>query len=237
MNRLWLRSEGERAGESTEAADAEVLYGRAIARWWDAVAGVRHDFGFGGDPSRSYARISFDGAVADPLGGEGDGWRIAEQVMDRAAILMAFEQVGGADRALEMARDYALERMAFGRQIGSFQAIKHLLADMYVRTALARSATYAAAALLDDAEAGDPEPATRAAKLLAGEAAILNAKAAVQVLGGMGFTWAMVPHHLLKRAWVLEHTFGKLDRHNHRARDTIRKDAPVAPDVEVEGPR
>ena len=54
-------------------------------------------------------------------------------MLDRAAILFAFEQVGGADRALEMARDYALERMAFGRPIGSFQAIKHMLADMYVR--------------------------------------------------------------------------------------------------------
>ena len=115
--------------------------------------------------------------------------------------------------ALETARAYALEREQFGVRIGSFQAIKHLLADMYVRTALARSATYAAAALLDDDAGGDPESAARAAKLLAGEAAIANAKAAVQILGGMGFTWAMVPHHLLKRAWVLEHAFGTADAH------------------------
>ena len=67
---------------------------------------------------------------------------LAERVIDRAAILTAFEQVGGADRALEMARDYALERMAFGRQIGSFQAIKHMLADMYVSATLARSNCY-----------------------------------------------------------------------------------------------
>lgn len=61
LNRLWLRSEGERAGGSTESADAEVLYGRAIARWWDAVAGVRHDFGFGGGPSRTYAALGVIG--------------------------------------------------------------------------------------------------------------------------------------------------------------------------------
>ena len=61
LNRLWLRSEGERAGGSTESADVEVLYGRAIARWWDAVAGVRHDFGFGGGPSRTYAALGVIG--------------------------------------------------------------------------------------------------------------------------------------------------------------------------------
>lgn len=61
LNRLWLRSEGERVGGSTESADVEVLYGRAIARWWDAVAGVRHDLGFGGGPSRSYAALGVIG--------------------------------------------------------------------------------------------------------------------------------------------------------------------------------
>jgi len=61
LNRLWLRSEGERAGGTTESADVEVLYGRAIARWWDAVTGVRHDFGFGGGPSRTYAALGVIG--------------------------------------------------------------------------------------------------------------------------------------------------------------------------------
>ncbi len=67
---------------------------------------------------------------------------LAEQVLDRAAVLLAFEQVGGADRALEMAKDYALERYAFGRPIGSYQAIKHKLADIYVKNELARSNAY-----------------------------------------------------------------------------------------------
>ena len=61
LNRLWLRSEGERAGGSTESADLEVLYGRAIAPWWDAVAGVRHDVGVGGSPSRTYAALGLIG--------------------------------------------------------------------------------------------------------------------------------------------------------------------------------
>ncbi len=93
-------------------------------------------------PAASRRASGFDGAPAEPLGPAGEGWRMIEAVMDRAAVLIAFEQIGGADRALEMARDYALDRMAFGRQIGSFQAIKHMLADMYVSATLARSNAY-----------------------------------------------------------------------------------------------
>jgi alkylation response protein AidB-like acyl-CoA dehydrogenase len=84
---------------------------------------------------------------------------------------------------------------------------------MYVRTALARSATYAAAAVIDDPEIGDPTRASAEAKLLAGEAAVENARAAVQIHGGVGFTWEMLPNYLLKRAWVLEQSFGDADSH------------------------
>ena len=64
------------------------------------------------------------------MGKAGEGWGVLTQVLDRAAVMVAFEQLGGADRALEMGRDYALDRIAFGRPIGSFQAVKHMLADM-----------------------------------------------------------------------------------------------------------
>jgi alkylation response protein AidB-like acyl-CoA dehydrogenase len=121
--------------------------------------------------------------------------------------------LGVSDAALEASSRWALEREQFGVPIGSFQAVQHLLADMYVRTALARSATYAAAATLDDPGIGDPVRAGAAAKLLAGEAALENARVAIQVHGGMGFTWEMPPHYLLKRAWVLDHAFGDGDAH------------------------
>ena len=95
------------------------------------------------DPSRGQAELTFRNCKAEPLGAAGEGWSILSQVLDRAAVLMAFEQVGGADRALEMGRDYALDRIAFfGRPIGSFQAVKHMLADMYVSATLARSNCY-----------------------------------------------------------------------------------------------
>jgi alkylation response protein AidB-like acyl-CoA dehydrogenase len=128
-------------------------------------------------------------------------------------VLSAAMLLGVSARALEVARGYALEREQFGVPIGSFQAIKHIAADMYVRTGMARSATYAAAAVVDDPGIGDPARAVAAAKLLAGEAAVDNAGAAVQVLGGMGFTWEMLPHYLLKRAWVLETSVGTADQH------------------------
>lgn len=148
-----------------------------------------------------------------PVGDRIASTGVADGLRHLGTALTAAVLVGVSARALDTARSYALEREQFGVKIGSFQAIKHLLADMYVRTALARSATYAAAALIDDGEAGDGERAARGAKILAGEAAIANAKASVQILGGMGFTWAMVPHYLLKRAWVLEHAFGTSDDH------------------------
>jgi len=159
------------------------------------------------DPTRSYARITFDGAAAEPLGAEGDGWHIAEQVMDRAAILMAFEQIGGADRALEMARDYALERMAFGRQIGSFQAIKHMLADMYVSATLARSNAYYGAWALASGAAELPVAAATA-RVSATQAFQHCAKNNIQVHGGMGFTWAFDCHLFYRRANALALSLG-----------------------------
>ena len=154
------------------------------------------------DPSRSQARISFDGAPAELLGAAGEGWRIAADGMDRAAVLVAFEQVGGADRALEMGRDYALERMAFGRQIGSFQAVKHMLADMYVAATLARSNAYYGAWALST---GSPElgVAAATARVSATDAFQHCAKNNIQVHGGMGFTWAFDCHLYYRRSNAL----------------------------------
>jgi len=115
--------------------------------------------------------------------------RDAAELRRVGRVLCAALLLGVSSTALETSRRYALDREQFGVPIGSFQAIQHILADMYVRGSLARSATYAAAAVLDDPEISDPECATAVAKLLAGEAAIENARAAIQVHGGVGFTW------------------------------------------------
>ena len=145
---------------------------------------------------------------------------VATEMRNIGAVLASALLLGIAERALQAAVSYAGSREQFGKPIGSFQAIKHLLADMYVRTMLARSATYAAAAIADDRESGDFLVAASAAKLIATDAAIRNAKTCIQVHGGMGFTWEMIPHYLLKRAWVLEHAFGSRAEHA----DTIATD-------------
>lgn len=161
------------------------------------------------DPSRGQARLSFNGAPAELLGSEGDGWHIATQVMDRAAILIAYEQLGGADRALEMARDYALERMAFGRPIGSFQAIKHMLADMYVSATLARSNCYYGAWALASG-ASELPVAAATARVSASQAFQHCAKNNIQVHGGMGFTFEYDCHLFYRRANALALTLGSV---------------------------
>ncbi|PWG74209.1 acyl-CoA dehydrogenase, partial [Enterococcus hirae] len=85
---------------------------------------------------------TFKDTPAEALGESDAGWSLTRQLFDRAAVLFAFEQVGGSDRCLEIAKEYELSRYAFGRQIGSFQAIKHKLADMYIKNQLARSNAY-----------------------------------------------------------------------------------------------
>ncbi|QNE75709.1 acyl-CoA dehydrogenase [Streptomyces finlayi] len=111
------------------------------------------------------------------------------------ALLTAAEQLGSAARTLEAAVQHARGREQFGVAIGSFQAVKHLCAQMLVRTELARAAVYAAAVTGDPAE-------TAGAKLLADEAAVANARDCLQVHGGMGFTWEADVHLHLKRAWL-----------------------------------
>jgi alkylation response protein AidB-like acyl-CoA dehydrogenase len=138
----------------------------------------------------------------------------AAAIRIEGTLLSAALLVGMADRALALARTHALEREQFDRPIGAFQAVQHLLADMYVRMMLARSGTYGAAAVLDDPAAGDDVgSAVASAKVVASEASMANARACIQVHGGMGFTWEMMPHYLLKRTWVLEHSFGTTARH------------------------
>jgi acyl-CoA dehydrogenase len=163
------------------------------------------------DPTRSHATLTFKDAPGEPLGAAGDGWRLGGEVFDRAAVLIAFEQIGGADRALEMARDYALERMAFGRPIGSFQAIKHMLADMYVSAALARSNGYYGAWALSSGAAELPEAAA-SARVAATQAFQHCARNNIQVHGGMGFTWAFDCHLFYRRSNLLALNLGSLSQ-------------------------
>jgi alkylation response protein AidB-like acyl-CoA dehydrogenase len=140
------------------------------------------------DPTRSHATITFSDASAEPLGAAGDGWDQTQRVLNRAAVLVAFEQLGGATAAMEMARSFGIERYAFGRPIGSFQAIKHRLADMFVKNELARSNCYFAAWALST-DAPDLPVAAASARVAATDAYHFASKENLQIHGGMGFTW------------------------------------------------
>ena len=142
-------------------------------------------------------------------------------MLDRAAVLIAFEQVGGADRALEMGRDYALDRMAFGRPIGSFQAIKHILADMYVNATLARSNAYYAAWALST-NAAELAEAAAAARISATQGFQHCAKQNIQVHGGMGFTWEFDCHLYYRRSNALALALGSLSYWEDQLIDRMR---------------
>ncbi|MEQ8861160.1 MAG: acyl-CoA dehydrogenase family protein [Pseudomonadales bacterium] len=161
------------------------------------------------DPSRNTARITFSATPAEVLGEPGEGWKHLERVYDTAAVLLAFEQLGGAQRALDMAVAYAKERFAFGRAIGSFQAIKHMLADMYVAAKLAESNCYYAAWALST-DSADLPLAAATARVAATQAFQQCSKDNVQVHGGMGFTWEFDCHLYYRRSNFLALELGGL---------------------------
>jgi acyl-CoA dehydrogenase len=173
------------------------------------------------DPTRSQASLVFDGARAERIGPAGEGWRIYEEAMDRAAILVGFEQIAGANRALLMARDYARQRYAFGRPIGSFQAIKHMLADMYVSVALARSNGYFGAYALSAGTPDLPEAAATV-RVSATRAFQHCARNNIQVHGGNGFTWEYDCHLFYRRSNLLAVVLGGQSEWEDKLIDGLR---------------
>lgn len=154
------------------------------------------------EPTRSHAEITFNGAPAQRLGAAGDGASLHDAILNRAAVLLSFEQLGGASRCLEMATAYAKDRYAFGRPIGGNQAIKHKLADMYVKNEVARSNCYYGAWALSTDASELPEAAA-ASRLAASEAYWFASKENIQTHGGMGFTWEVDCHLFYRRAKLL----------------------------------
>ncbi len=151
------------------------------------------------DLVRRSARVTLTNAPVEPLLG---GRAALEKFLQAAAVLLAFEGLGGADAAMDMALGYAKERVAFGRKIAGYQAVKHRLADMYIKNQLARShAYYGAWALLTDA----PElvQASAGARLAAMDAFQFAAEENVQLHGGIGFTWESDCQFYYRRARLL----------------------------------
>jgi alkylation response protein AidB-like acyl-CoA dehydrogenase len=154
------------------------------------------------DPSRSLAKIEFQDAPADRLGAAEGGAGRVTALLDRAAVVIGFEQLGGATRAMELTREFALGRYAFGRPIASFQAIKHRFADLYAKIEIARSNGYYAAWALSSGSDELPLAAC-SFRAAASDAFETAAQEMIQIYGGVGFTWEYDCHLFYRRArWL-----------------------------------
>lgn len=173
------------------------------------------------DQTRRMAEIELTDVRATPdqcLGAPGEAWTGLRRTLDLAAIALAAEQVGGAQRCLDMAVAYAKERSQFGRVIGSFQAIKHKCADMMLSVETARSALYYAACIASEEGRDTVDVSTNAslAKAWCSEAYFQCAGDNIQIHGGVGFTWEYDPHLHFKRARASENWLGDPNHHRER---------------------
>lgn len=182
--------------------------------WWLVELsndGVERDGVCALDVVRRYARLRFSGVPARRLGLPGSGAHMAARLMDIAAIVTAFEQIGGAEAQLARCVDYAKTRKAFGGPIGVFQGVKHRLADIYVKIELARGhALYGAWALSTGAP--DLPVAAAGARIAATEAFSFAAEEAIEMHGGIGFTWEDDCHLYYRRARMLALELGSRRR-------------------------
>jgi alkylation response protein AidB-like acyl-CoA dehydrogenase len=172
------------------------------------------------DQTRQLARLEFAGVTGALIGSPGDGAAALDRALDVAAVALAAEQLGGAQRALDMAVEYAKVRHQFDRPIGSFQAIKHRCADLLLEVESLRSAVgYAAAAVAEDS-AEIPVLASLV-KAYASETYFHVAAENIQIHGGIGFTWEHDAHLYFKRAKASELFLGDGAYHRERLADRI----------------
>ncbi|GAB3013329.1 acyl-CoA dehydrogenase family protein [Mycobacterium bourgelatii] len=172
----------------------------------------------GVDRTRKVACVEFDGVAAQPIGTAGDAADYLARTSDAAIVALAAEQVGAGQRCLDMAVDYAKNRIQFGRPIGSFQAIKHRCADMLVLIEGARSAASHAA---DVADPGELPTAASVAKMVCSEAFLQVAVDNMRIHGGIGFTWEHDAHLYVRRAKAGQLMFGSPDYHAQRLAELV----------------
>ncbi len=166
------------------------------------------------DPTRKLADLVFEATPARRISSD-DATAGLQRALTRTVTALAAEQLGGTQRVLEMATEYAKTRLQFGRPIGSYQAIKHKCADMLVETEFARSAAYNAA-FSDESDVEATAVAAAMAKSYCSEAYYHAANENIQIHGGMGFTWEHNAHLYYKRAKASEVLFGSPVQHRER---------------------
>jgi alkylation response protein AidB-like acyl-CoA dehydrogenase len=179
------------------------------------------------DPTRRLGRVDWEPSAATLIASGPPVRSILEDLANRAAVATGAELLGLADRMITLAAAYAKERNQFGKPIGSFQAVKHLLAGARVKLEFARPAVYAAAWSLDDEElGGSPDSMRRAslAKAYASDAATEAGRVSLQVHGAIGYTWECDLHLYLKRAWALAESWGSSADHRRRILSSLVED-------------
>jgi alkylation response protein AidB-like acyl-CoA dehydrogenase len=189
-------------------------------------AGVRFEHQPSIDPLRRLFTLEWEARAGTRIAYGAHGRAVLDAALDRGAFATAAQQIGVAQRLLDIAVAYACTREQFGQPIGAFQAIKHMLADVAVRIEFARPVVYRAAF---EAAHERPERAVAAshAKAAASEAAALAAKTALQVHGAIGYTWEVDLHFWMKRAWSLDQSWGSASWHRERiAARILDADAP-----------
>ena len=189
-------------------------------------AGLHRERLAGLDRTRRIGSLFFDNVPASLIGTEGAAAAGLARASDVALVALGAEQVGAAQRCLDMAVDYAKNRIQFGRAIGSFQAVKHRCADMLVAVEGARSAAMHAAQVADAADSADLPIAASVTKMACSEALLQAALDNMRVHGGIGFTWEHDAHLYVRRAKASQLMFGSPDLHTQRLANliTTRKD-------------
>lgn len=172
------------------------------------------------DLTRQQATIRFTDAPARLVADSGEAARVIEHALHVGSVLLAVEQVGAAQHLLDLAVEYAKSRLQFGRPIGSFQAVKHRLADVMVDIEHARSTAYHAIWALSDGS-DDAALAASIAQATASAAFVRAATDAIQTLGGIGFTWEHQAHLYFKRATTDAALLGSAEQHRSRVADLV----------------
>lgn len=181
------------------------------------------------DLTRSEANVTLSGATGRLIAGPADAERVITRALQVGAALLAVEQVGAAKHLLDLSVEYAKSRLQFGRPIGSFQAVKHRLADDLVHVEHARSTAYHAIWALSDGEGVEDDPALAASIAQAVCSAALShvATDTIQVHGGIGFTWEHQAHLYYKRATTDAVLLGSAEQHRDRVAALVLDDAPA----------
>jgi alkylation response protein AidB-like acyl-CoA dehydrogenase len=172
------------------------------------------------DPTRRLGTLEFGPAASTCFATGSRARSLAEATADRAAVATAAVLLGVSERMIALGAAYAQERRQFGQPIGSFQAVKHLLAGAQVKLEFARPLVYAAAWSLDQ-RMEDRSRAASAAKASASDAATEAARVALQVHGAIGYTWECDLHLFMKRAWALAEAWGSASFHRRRVLDSL----------------